>query len=221
MKKVCVIILALFLVINVSGCASMGKRGKCALIGAASGAVVGGGIGTAIGNQGDTDNRAEGSAIGAGAGALIGGLLGFLICKEEVPPPPPPAPAPEPEVTPPPKPRVVEKVVLNAVLFDFDKATIKPEFVPVLDEAVAIIKKYPGKKVTIEGNTDSVGTESYNIDLSLRRAGSVKTYLVNKGIPASQLETMGYGEEQPVADNSSREGRQKNRRVEFKVIDGE
>ncbi len=221
MKKMMVCVLCVLLVVSVSGCASMGKRGKCALIGAASGAIVGGGIGTAIGNQGDTDNRAEGSAIGAGAGALIGGLLGFLICKEEVPPPPPPAPAPEPEVTPPPKPRVVEKVVLNAVLFDFDKAIIKPEFVPVLDEAVAIIKKYPGKKVIIEGNTDSVGTESYNKDLSLRRAGSVKTYLVNKGIPAPQLETMGYGEEQPVADNSSREGRQKNRRVEFKVIDGE
>jgi OOP family OmpA-OmpF porin len=191
---------------------------------------MGGGAGVIIGNQGDTDNRVEGSLIGTGAGALIGGLAGFILCKEEVPAvveAAEPVPEkeevvipPEPEVVPE-KPEIVEKIILNALRFDFDSAVIKPEFLPVLDEGVSIIQKHPEKKVVIEGHTCWVGTEEYNQGLSLRRANSVKKYLIEKGIAPDRLTAKGYGEENPVADNSSISGRRMNRRVEFKVIDNE
>jgi OOP family OmpA-OmpF porin len=132
-------------------------------------------------------------------------------CKQVVkqePPPPPPAPAP-----------VEEKIVLNGIRFDFDKADIKAEFVPVLDEAVAALQKHPGKKVTIEGNTDSIGSDAYNEKLGMRRSESVKNYLVEKGIAADTLTTESFGETKPVADNKTKEGRAMNRRVEFKVAE--
>jgi outer membrane protein OmpA-like peptidoglycan-associated protein len=129
------------------------------------------------------------------------------VVKQE---PPPPAPAPAP---------VEEKIVLNGIRFDFNKAVIKPEFVPVLDEAVAVLQKHPGKKVTIEGNTDAIGSDAYNEKLGMRRAESVKKYLVDKGIAADTLTTESFGESKPVADNKTKEGRAMNRRVEFKVAE--
>lgn len=220
-------ILSLILLFVFLGCASMGKRTKCMWKGAAAGAVVGGGAGVAIGNQGDTDNRVEGSIIGAAAGAVVGGALGFMLCKEEVPPA---VEAQEPiteqeEVSPPEpiveEPKIIEKIVLNALWFDFDSAVVKPELFPVLDEAVAIIQKHPEKKVIIEGHTCWVGTEDYNEGLSLRRAASVKKYLIEKGIDPERLITKGYGEKRPIGDNSTSEGRRMNRRVEFKVVDND
>jgi len=130
------------------------------------------------------------------------------VVKQEPPPPPAPAPAP-----------VEEKIVLNGIRFDFNKAVIKPEFVPVLDEAVSVLQKHPGKKVTIEGNTDSIGSEAYNMKLGMRRAESVKKYLVEKGIAADTLTTESFGKDKPVADNKTKEGRAMNRRVEFKVAE--
>ncbi len=226
--KACIMLLVMLFVF--SGCASMSKRKKCIVASAAAGAVMGGGSGVIIGNQGDTDNRVEGSLIGTGAGALVGGLVGLLICKEDVPAvveTEEPAPVEEAVVTPPEpeavpeEPEIVEKIVLNALRFDFDSAAIKPEFFPALDEAVSILQKHPEKKIVVEGYTCRVGTEAYNADLSLKRATSVKEYLIEKGIAPDSLTAKGYGEENPVADNSSTEGRKMNRRVEFKVMDDE
>jgi OOP family OmpA-OmpF porin len=132
------------------------------------------------------------------------------VVKQEPPPPPPPAPAPAP---------VEEKIVLNGIRFDFDKAVIKDEFVPVLDEAVATLQKHAGKKVAIQGHTDSIGTEAYNEKLGMRRANAVQKYLVDKGIAADTLTTESFGEANPVADNATKEGRAMNRRVEFKVME--
>lgn len=132
------------------------------------------------------------------------------VVKQEPPPPPPPAPAPAP---------VEEKIVLNGIRFDFDKSVIKPEFVPVLDEAVDILKKHADKKVEIQGHTDSIGTEAYNEKLGMRRADAVKMYLVDKGVTAENLTTESFGESNPVADNDTKEGRAMNRRVEFKVME--
>ena len=132
-------------------------------------------------------------------------------CKQVVkqePPPPPPAPAP-----------VEEKIVLNGIRFDFNKADIKAEFVPVLDEAVAVLQKHSSKKVAIEGNTDAIGSDAYNEKLGMRRSESVKKYLVEKGIAADTLTTESFGESKPVADNKTKEGRAMNRRVEFKVAE--
>jgi OOP family OmpA-OmpF porin len=132
------------------------------------------------------------------------------VVKQEPPPPPPPAPAPAP---------VEEKIVLNGIRFDFDKSVIKPEFVPVLDEAVDILKKHADKKVEIDGYCDSIGTEAYNMKLGMRRANSVKNYLVEKGVTADNLTTESFGESNPVADNKTKEGRAMNRRIEFKVME--
>ena len=214
-KIFAVVIIALF---AASGCSSMSKRTKCACAGAAAGAALGAGGGAVIGNMGSShDNRVGGSIIGAAAGAVVGGITGYVICKEEPKPAPAPAPAPKPEVKKP----VEEKIVLNGIIFDLNKATIKPEFYPILDETVSVLQKNKNKQVVIEGHTCSLGTESYNLKLSEKRAESVKKYLVNKGVNAASLSTRGYGEASPVADNKTKEGRRMNRRVEFIVVYGQ
>jgi outer membrane protein OmpA-like peptidoglycan-associated protein len=128
------------------------------------------------------------------------------------PTPPLPPPPPPPAAAPPPK----KKLVLRAVYFDFDKSNIRKDAVPVLNEAVEVLKSEPNMMVSVEGNTDSVGTDAYNMRLSIRRAESVKTYLVQHGISASRLTVEGFGETKPVASNATAEGRQENRRVELK-----
>jgi OOP family OmpA-OmpF porin len=140
-------------------------------------------------------------------------------------PPPPPEPkprAPEPEKPKPepekPKP-VAEKVTFAAdVLFDFDKAVIKPEGKSKLDDISSKAKGANLEVVIAIGHADSVGSDAYNQRLSVRRAESVKAYLVSKGIEANRVYTEGKGEKQPVADNKTADGRAKNRRVEIEVI---
>ena len=143
--------------------------------------------------------------------------------KEEAPPPPPPAPAPEvkQEVAPLPAPVPKEEqgtYVFRNIYFDFNKATIKPESEPILDEVSDFLKANPAMKMEIQGHTDSKGTAAYNLKLSERRAASVKDYLVKNGIASNRLTTKGYGLTKPVATNSTEEGRAKNRRVEFAPI---
>jgi len=106
--------------------------------------------------------------------------------------------------------------IKSDVLFDFDKATIKPEYYSWLDKGKELFEKYPTMKVQIDGHTDSTGPEEYNQKLSERRAKAVKDYLVNKvGIAADRLTTVGYGEMKPAYPNDTKENRAKNRRVEF------
>ena len=108
----------------------------------------------------------------------------------------------------------------SVIHFEFDKAVIRPQSYPILDDVASVIKSNPGiKRVMIEGNTDSVGSDQYNMRLSERRANSVRDYLVKKGVNPSILDTVGYGESRPVATNDTAEGRAKNRRVEFKVVE--
>lgn len=109
-----------------------------------------------------------------------------------------------------------ETILFRSIYFDFDKYNIKKEFIPVLDEGVSIIKSQPGTQVILEGHTDSVGTEQYNMGLSNRRANSVKAYFVKKGIESGRINAIGYGESQPRASNATAEGRKLNRRVEIK-----
>jgi OOP family OmpA-OmpF porin len=105
--------------------------------------------------------------------------------------------------------------VLGGVLFDFDKAVIKEEAYPLLDEVHRILMKNPDLTVVFEGHTDSVGPEVYNQNLSERRAGAVMKYMLNKGVPSAQMSTAGYGETRPAADNGTKQGRALNRRVEI------
>ena len=143
--------------------------------------------------------------------------------KPAPPPAPKPAPPPEPKPAPKPEPEkpkpVAEKVTFAAdVLFDFDKAVIKPEGKSKLDDIANKARGINLEVVIAIGHTDSVGSDAYNQRLSVRRAESVKAYMVSKGIEPNRVYTEGKGEKQPVADNKSPDGRAKNRRVEIEVI---
>lgn len=107
-------------------------------------------------------------------------------------------------------------IVIEAsdVLFDFDKSVIKKIYYPVLDEWVLFFRESPHVIAQIFGHTDSIGTDAYNQKLSERRARAVFNYLVDNGIDQARLKTHGFGENMPVAPNTTPEGRQKNRRVE-------
>jgi OOP family OmpA-OmpF porin len=176
-------------------------------------------------NHGDGDNNLL---------YTLGLMFAFGGKAEEAaaPPPPPPAPepvpAPEPEaVTPPPPPpapapeaKEAGTYVFRNIYFDFNKANIKPESEPILDEVSNFLKANPDMKMEVQGHTDNIGTAEYNMKLSERRAEAVKAYLVkDEAIKSDRLTTKGYGLTMPVADNSTAEGRAKNRRVEFKPME--
>ena len=106
-------------------------------------------------------------------------------------------------------------VAIYGILFDLDKASLKPESKKSLQEIVKLMQNYPGLKIEIQGHTDNQGSVDYNKDLSQSRAQTVKTYLITNGIDDSRLASKGYGFSQPVASNDTQEGRAKNRRVEL------
>ncbi len=99
--------------------------------------------------------------------------------------------------------------------FDFDKADIKPESQPIIDQIVKLLKNNPSLNLTVEGHTDNIGTPPYNKRLSEARAKSVVAALTAQGIEARRLKAAGYGQDKPIADNSTDDGRAKNRRVEL------
>ena len=108
--------------------------------------------------------------------------------------------------------------LLEPIQFDTAKSTIKPVSLPILDEVVALMNSRKDLKVGVYGHTDSVGSDEMNLQLSKDRAASCVRYLVGKGIPASRLQSEGFGETKPITTNETPEGRAKNRRTEFKVI---
>ncbi len=205
------------------GCTCMQKPwGMGALEGAGIGAI-GGGIAAGAGanNSGafnvgnDNEDKAVAIASGAVGGALVGALVGHCLLDREAvvhaaaPPPPPP----------PPPPPVQKKIVLRGVNFDFNKANIRPDAAGILREAATILKENANVKVSVEGHTDSVGSDQYNLKLSLRRAAAVKEFLIKEGVVETRLSTRGLGESQPVATNDTADGRAQNRRVELKVAE--
>jgi OOP family OmpA-OmpF porin len=116
---------------------------------------------------------------------------------------------------------IVEKqtvILLNRVLFTLNSSDLKPEAAEQLDQIVAGLKAQPSVTVEVGGHTCNIGTEQYNLTLSHRRAEAVRKYLTDRGIDASRLTAEGYGEFSPLASNESEEGRQQNRRVEFRIL---
>src|ERR1043165_4477909 len=109
--------------------------------------------------------------------------------------------------------------IKQTVYFEFNKATIKPVSFPLLNEAAQAMKDNPTLKVEVQGHTDSVGNDAFNLKLSQKRAESVKAYLVKQGVAADRMVPKGYGENVPIADNRTADGRSQNRRVEFIITE--
>ena len=183
-------------------------------IGAASGAVIGGVLGNNIGKGGNT---ALGAIIGGVVGGAAGGLIGNRMDKQaqkidEV--------LPGAEVE-----RVGEgiKITLgeNSVNFDLNKASLTPTAKANLDKLVPVFNEYPDTNIQIFGYTDSSGSDEYNLKLSDQRAAAVKAYLGTKGITSSRIVAKGMGEADPIADNTTKDGMAKNRRVEFAITANE
>jgi outer membrane protein OmpA-like peptidoglycan-associated protein len=151
------------------------------------------------------------ASASAGSRASIVGKEKIVVSADQ--------PAPRPRKAR--KAKVVGKKIeiTEKVMFDTAKATIKPESHELLNDVAEVIKEHPGiKKVRIEGHTDSDGTDAYNKKLSDDRAASVRAFLVEAGVAEDRLESVGYGEEKPIADNDTEEGKYKNRRVEFNIV---
>lgn len=156
---------------------------------------------------------------------------GAIVAPKAAPAPvaaPAPAPAPAPVVAAPaPKPAPAPVVAPAApakvtyaadAFFDFDKAVLKPEGKAKLDDLVGKVKDINLEVIIAVGHTDATGPDGYNQKLSVKRSEAVKAYLVSKGIDKNRVYTEGKGEAQPVADNKTRAGRAKNRRVEVEVV---
>ncbi len=139
-------------------------------------------------------------------------------------PPAPPAPPPPKEEPPPPPARVEVRdnkiEIKEKIQFEVNKATILPESFSLMDEIADTVKKNPQiKKLSIEGHASAEGDAKKNLKLSDDRAKSVMKYLVDKGVDAGRLVAKGFGSSKPIADNSTEEGREKNRRVEFVIVE--
>ncbi len=111
-----------------------------------------------------------------------------------------------------------EVVAFEDVHFDFDRFNLRPDALKILDDAAARIQANPDIRVTIEGHADSIGTQQYNLALGERRANSAREYLISRGIAASRLQTVSYGEDRPLADNNTAQGRAQNRRAHLVVV---
>lgn len=191
-------------------CKSMNRTQKGAAIGAGTGAAAGAVIGKASGNT------KLGAIIGATVGGATGAIIGRKMDKqaEEMK-----KKVPDAKVE-----RVGEGIIVefnNNILFGFDKFDLTGEAKSNLNQLSTILTDYPDTDIEIQGHTDAKGSDSYNFDLSVKRANAVKSYLAGQRITRSRMNTVGYGESAPEYDNSSENGRSMNRRVEFLITANE
>lgn len=188
---------------------------KGGAIGAGGGAVIGGVIGN---NVGDGDNTALGAIIGGVVGGAAGAYIGNRMDKQaqeienEIP---------GAEVT-----RVGEGINVtfdenSGVYFATEKYSLNEQSQTSLNKLAAIFKEYPDTNVLVEGHTDNTGSETYNMTLSKNRAQAVSDFFSSHGLPSSRFTTKWYGETQPKYDNSTADGRAKNRRVELAIVANE
>lgn len=191
------------------------NKQKGAVIGTAGGAVIGGVIGN---NVGDKNNTALGAIIGAVVGGVAGGYIGDRMdrqaekIEQEIP---------GAEVT-----RVGEGINVvfdesSGVYFDTNKYNVNSASATTLNKLAAIFKEYSDSNILVEGHTDDTGADDYNMTLSKQRAQSVTTYLSGQGISSGRFTTNWYGENQPKYDNTTVDGRAKNRRVELAIVASE
>lgn len=180
--------------------------------GAAIGGALGAVVGAVIGNNRGHHSSKRGAVVGGVAGAAAGAIVGAMMDKQEK------------------ELRQIEGVnvtrtaddelkvtVKNDVLFDFNSSALRSASRDSLREMADVFNRYPNTTISVQGYTDSTGSNSYNERLSERRAASVGSYLENLGVRSSRINEIGYGETHPRASNSTASGRQLNRRVEIHI----
>ena len=196
--------------LGLSACAGMSQKQRGAVIGATTGAAVGG----VIGNQ--TGSTARGAIIGAVVGGAAGAIIGHQMDQQ--------AKELEQNINGATIQRVGEGIAVtfaSGILFPFNSTEILPAGKANLQELANSLQKYPNSDILIVGHTDSVGTDSYNLDLSQRRAQAANAYLQSVGVPGSRLRNVGRGESEPIQSNDTDEGRARNRRVEIAIYASE
>lgn len=218
-KKSALVALTVILVVGLSSCEATKNANnaqKGAVIGTAGGAI----LGAIIGNNAGKGGKGE---IGAVIGGVVGGTAGVLIgnkmdkqaqkIEEEIP---------GAKVE-----RIDDGILVtfdenSGVHFETEKYNITPTSEVMLTKLANILKEYPDTNVLVVGHTDSSGAASYNMTLSEKRAYAVTNYFVqSKGLSSSRFTTTWFGEDQPIADNSTAEGRAKNRRVNIAIVPNE
>lgn len=190
-----------------TGQRSISKAG----IGAIGGALGGYLLGDIVGGRRDRTEKIVGAGIGAVAGAAIGNYMDRQereIRQSTA--------GTDVDVV-----RQGDDLILkmpSGITFATDSSAVQPHFRPTLDKVADVLDRYNRTYVDVYGHTDSTGADAYNLALSERRATSVAEYLASRGVERERLETLGYGETQPVASNDTEDGRAQNRRVEIKIV---
>ncbi|PVX52068.1 outer membrane protein OmpA-like peptidoglycan-associated protein [Balneicella halophila] len=218
MKKISIILLSvittIFFIVGCDTIQQSNKKQRGTVIGTAGGAAAGAAIGSQVGDG----NTALGAIIGAVVGGATGAYIGDRMDRqaEEIE-----QEVPGAEVT-----RVGEGINVtfdetSGVYFELEKHDINASSAATLNKLANILNDYPKTEILVEGHTDSSGPASYNYNLSEKRAKSVSSFLMSKGISSSRISTKWYGETQPKYDNNTKEGMAKNRRVELAIIASE
>ncbi|MEJ1095270.1 MULTISPECIES: OmpA family protein [unclassified Pseudoxanthomonas] len=182
-----------------------------------TGALIGAGIGAVAGllSGGDATERRQRALVGAGVGGLAGGGIGAYQDRQEAELRRQTA-GTGIDVT-----RDGDVIKLNlpdGVTFDFNKAELKPQFYPALNNVAATLREYNQTIVEVTGHTDSIGSDAVNQRLSEQRASSVGNYLIGQGLMRERFEIVGMGKRYPIASNDTESGRALNRRVEIRVV---
>ncbi|MGB0514473.1 MAG: OmpA family protein [Wenzhouxiangellaceae bacterium] len=209
-------ILALLLAALLSACATTTDlwTGEPRTSRTGAGAGIGAGIGAVIGAVSGGD-RLKRAAIGAGVGALAGAAVGNYMDRQEA------ALREQLRGTGVSVTRRGDEIILNMpgnVTFDVDSAGLQPQFFEVLDSVALVAQEFDRTVLIVDGHTDSSGSDQYNLDLSRRRADTVARYIINRGVAPVRIEAYGYGEQYPIASNSTPAGRDQNRRVELTLM---
>ncbi len=201
-------------ILLVAGCAAPEtKTQKGAIYGGAGGAAAGAIVGQAIGH--DTTSTLIGAALGAALGGLGGAGIGRMMDNQERDMREALATSEAAAVTR--EGNLLAVTFKGDVTFDTNSTVVRPGLISEIDRVAGVLNQYPTTLVRVEGHTDSVGSDAYNMDLSIRRANAVKNLLVQRGVADSRIDVVGYGKTMPVATNSTEAGRQRNRRVEIKI----
>ncbi|MCK0155681.1 OmpA family protein [Cellulophaga sp. F20128] len=217
LKRISTTVFVLLLIASFTNCKAVqnaNNKQKGAAIGVAGGALLGAIIGNNVGKGNSELGAVIGAAVGGGAGILVGNRMDKQAQKieEEIP---------GAQVE-----RIDDAIVVtfdenSGVYFDTEKYTINTASQATLNKLAGVFKEYPDTNILVVGHTDSSGPADYNMTLSKNRANAVTSNLMSKGLMASRFTTKWFGEEQPTNDNTTADGRAKNRRVNIAIVPNE